>query len=99
MEVPMVKRNVYGDEWYPVFSAGLLAPGVDYEYSALEFTEEEAAELDALFAKFEAWQEELQRRIQDARLAWIAANAEEHKRRTEEFKKERKRYEESQRRR
>jgi len=89
MEVPMVKRHVWGNEWYPVYEMDTFEPEDDYKWEILEFTDEEFAELTDLFAKFQTWQEKLEERLDASRAAWEAANPEESKRLEEQWAKAR----------
>ena len=96
----MVKRYVWGDEWYPVYELrGPVEDGADHKWEDLEFTEDEVAELTDLFAKFDEWQGKLQERLDASREAWEAANPEEYKRLEEMWAKARRENEINERRR
>lgn len=95
----MVKRHVWGDEWYPVYDVDLREPEEAGRWDVLEFTDQEFAEITEVFTKFKAWQDELKDRLQASRDAWDAANPKESQRLKEMWAKARKENDEMERRR
>lgn len=82
----MVKKWVTWDEWYPVNMISEHATKETcHDWQAIEFTDAEVADINDLFERFEAWQEELQKRMDGSKAAWEAANPEEHARKEKEF--------------
>ncbi len=77
----MVKKWVGWDEWYPVneIQDDELA-SICHPWQHIEFTDAEVLELNDLFARFRAWQDVLEDRLEASRTAWEAANPEEHAR-------------------
>jgi len=87
----VVRMVIATDELYPCYKLEPVVEGEEPTWVAecafQDFTEEEIAEFNAIQEKFDAWQDKLAKRIETAHAAWVAANPEEHKRRTERWER------------